>query len=119
MYAIPGVPETCCNTVPSLRVGNLEFQPDSGEMAARGAAMRFYVGYDGSEYGVVQLPGMVPLTTANLLGLPAMVVPFSLTDDGLPIGIQLIGRPYEEERLLELAMRLEEARGPFYPPEGY
>ena len=62
---------------------------------------------------------MIPLTTANLLGLPAMVVPFSFNDDGMPVGIQLIGRPYEEERLLELAVQLEEARGFFLSPDGY
>jgi Asp-tRNA(Asn)/Glu-tRNA(Gln) amidotransferase A subunit family amidase len=35
----------------------------------------------------------------------------SFSRDGLPIGVQLMGRPYEDELLLELAIRLEEARG--------
>jgi Asp-tRNA(Asn)/Glu-tRNA(Gln) amidotransferase A subunit family amidase len=61
---------------------------------------------------------MAPLTPANVLGLPAMVVPMTLTPDGLPAGVQLIGRPWDEELLLEVAERLEEARGPFPdPPE--
>jgi Asp-tRNA(Asn)/Glu-tRNA(Gln) amidotransferase A subunit family amidase len=34
-----------------------------------------------------------------------------MTEDGLPVGVQLVGRPYEEELLLEIAVRLEEARG--------
>ena len=55
---------------------------------------------------------MMPLTPVNLLGLPALVIPFDVTGEGLPAGVQLIGRPYEEERLLELAVRMEEARGP-------
>lgn len=55
----------------------------------------------------------MPLTPWNLLGFPAVVIPFHISESGLPIGIQLIGRPYEEERLLDLAVRLEEARGPF------
>jgi amidase len=59
---------------------------------------------------------MMPLTFVNLLGLPAMVIPFDITAEGLPVGIQLIGRPFEEETLLELAVRLEEARGPFPAP---
>jgi Asp-tRNA(Asn)/Glu-tRNA(Gln) amidotransferase A subunit family amidase len=37
----------------------------------------------------------------------------------MPIGVQLVGRPYSEELLLEIAIRLEEARGPFASPPGY
>jgi amidase len=33
--------------------------------------------------------------------------------------VQLIGRPYEEELILEVAVRLEEARGPFPGPPGF
>ena len=62
---------------------------------------------------------MMPATPFNLLGMPAMVIPFDLDERGLPVGIQLVGRPYEEELLLELAIRLEEARGPFPAPPGY
>jgi Asp-tRNA(Asn)/Glu-tRNA(Gln) amidotransferase A subunit family amidase len=51
--------------------------------------------------------------------MPAAVVPFSRSETGLPIGVQLIGRPYEEELILEVAMRLEEARGPFPGPPGF
>lgn len=56
---------------------------------------------------------MMPLTFSNLLGLPALVIPFDVTADGLPVGIQLVAGPYGEELLLELAVRMEEARGPF------
>jgi amidase len=59
---------------------------------------------------------MMPATPVNLLGLPAVVIPFDIDERGLPVGIQLVGRPYEEELLLELAIRLEEARGPFPGP---
>jgi len=62
---------------------------------------------------------MMPVTPWNLLGLPAMSVPFGKSADGLPIGVQLIGRPYEEELILEVAVRLEEARGPFPGPPGF
>ena len=51
-----------------------------------------------------------------LLGLPAVVIPFGMSAEGLPIGVQLVGRPYEEELILELAVRLESARGPFPGP---
>jgi Asp-tRNA(Asn)/Glu-tRNA(Gln) amidotransferase A subunit family amidase len=46
------------------------------------------------------------------------VIPFGMTEDGLPVGVQLVGRPYEEEVLLGVAVRLEEARGPFPSPPG-
>lgn len=60
---------------------------------------------------------MAPLTFSNLLGLPAMVIPFGRSDQGLPVGVQIIGRPWEEELVLEAAVRLEEARGPFPGPQ--
>jgi len=69
---------------------------------------------DGKEIGLFQ--AMMPLYPANLLGLPAVVIPWTLSPEGLPIGIQLIGRPWEEELLLDLAIRLEDARGPFAGP---
>ncbi|HVN05080.1 MAG TPA: amidase [Bryobacteraceae bacterium] len=63
------------------------------------------------EIGLFQ--AMMPATPFNLLGLPAVVIPFGVSAEGLPIGVQLVGRPYEEERILDLAVRLEKARGPF------
>jgi len=39
--------------------------------------------------------------------LPAVTVPMGTSGNGLPIGVQLVGRPYEDERLLELAVMLE------------
>ena len=62
---------------------------------------------------------MMPLTPVNLLGLPALVIPFQMTGDGLPVGVQLVGRPYEEELLLEAGLELEQARGPFPSPPGF
>lgn len=67
------------------------------------------------EIGLFQ--AMMPATTINLLGLPSIVIPFNIDARGLPVGVQLVGRPYSEELLLELAVRLEEVRGPFpHPP---
>jgi Asp-tRNA(Asn)/Glu-tRNA(Gln) amidotransferase A subunit family amidase len=47
----------------------------------------------------------------NLLGFPAVVVPMGLSEDGLPIGVQIAGRPWEEELVLAVAAALEGARG--------
>jgi Asp-tRNA(Asn)/Glu-tRNA(Gln) amidotransferase A subunit family amidase len=56
---------------------------------------------------------MMPAVLANVLGLPAVTVPMAISAAGLPIGVQLVGRPYEDEALLEIAARLEQARGDF------
>jgi Asp-tRNA(Asn)/Glu-tRNA(Gln) amidotransferase A subunit family amidase len=53
----------------------------------------------------------------NLAGFPAASVPASVSANGLPIGIQVIGRPHEEELVLAVAERIENARGPWRPPE--
>ncbi|MBS1839571.1 MAG: amidase [Acidobacteria bacterium] len=52
----------------------------------------------------------------NLAGLPGLSVPISTSSEGLPIGVQLIGRPNEEELLLAIAESLELARGPWQCP---
>jgi Asp-tRNA(Asn)/Glu-tRNA(Gln) amidotransferase A subunit family amidase len=61
---------------------------------------------------------MMPLTPFNLFGMPAVVIPFGFNEDRLPCGVQLVGRPYEEELLLEIAIELENARGVFPAPPG-
>jgi hypothetical protein len=49
-----------------------------------------------------------PFTAAcNMSGQPAMSIPLHWTDDDLPIGIQLVGRPGDEVTLLRLAAQLE------------
>jgi Asp-tRNA(Asn)/Glu-tRNA(Gln) amidotransferase A subunit family amidase len=53
----------------------------------------------------------------NLAGFPGLSLPFDRSPQGLPINIQLIGRPYEEELLLAVAESLEKARGPWLHPE--
>ena len=47
----------------------------------------------------------------NLLGNPAAVVPMGVSPEGLPIGVQIVGRPWEEERVLAVAVCLEHAGG--------
>ncbi len=65
------------------------------------------------------LEAMTPVTPWNLLGMPGMVIPFGLTPEGLPIGVQIVGRPWDEEVILDIAVRLEQARGIFPSPSGY
>jgi aspartyl-tRNA(Asn)/glutamyl-tRNA(Gln) amidotransferase subunit A len=49
--------------------------------------------------------------TVNLAGLPGISVPAGLDQQGLPLGLQLIGRPWEESDLLNTAYALESAAG--------
>ena len=49
--------------------------------------------------------------TVNLAGLPGIAVPTGLDGSGLPLGLQLIGRPWEEADLLNTAYALEQAAG--------
>ncbi|HXN99253.1 MAG TPA: amidase [Candidatus Acidoferrales bacterium] len=47
----------------------------------------------------------------NLLGNPAAAVPLGRSPEGLPIGVQIVGRPWEEEAVLAVAAKIEDACG--------
>jgi len=53
--------------------------------------------------------------TVNMAGLPGIAVPAGLDTQGLPLGLQLIGRPFDEETLFALGGVLEKAAGHFRP----
>jgi aspartyl-tRNA(Asn)/glutamyl-tRNA(Gln) amidotransferase subunit A len=53
--------------------------------------------------------------TVNLAGLPGLAVPAALDGQGLPLGLQLIGRPFDEETLFSLGAVIEQAAGRFEP----
>jgi Asp-tRNA(Asn)/Glu-tRNA(Gln) amidotransferase A subunit family amidase len=48
---------------------------------------------------------------SSVTGLPAIVVPGAVDRDGLPIGLEFLGRPFSEPTLIRLAMEYERARG--------
>jgi Asp-tRNA(Asn)/Glu-tRNA(Gln) amidotransferase A subunit family amidase len=52
----------------------------------------------------------------NLLGNPAAVVPVGRSPEGLPIGVQVVGRPWEDEAVLAVAAKIEAATGGFRRP---
>jgi amidase len=52
----------------------------------------------------------------NILGFPAAVVPFAQSHEGLPIGVQIIGRPWHDEEVLAVAAHVERAGFGFRPP---
>jgi amidase len=49
------------------------------------------------------------MAPASLVGLPALVAPAGRDEDGLPIGVQLMGPPWSEARLLDVAGAMERA----------
>jgi len=53
--------------------------------------------------------------TVNMAGLPGISVPAGLDDTGLPLGLQLIGRPFDEATLFSLGQVIEDAAGRFAP----
>ena len=53
--------------------------------------------------------------TVNMAGLPAISVPGGLTSNGLPLALQLIGRPFDEAVLFRAAEVIEHAAGHFAP----
>ncbi|GES51926.1 MULTISPECIES: Asp-tRNA(Asn)/Glu-tRNA(Gln) amidotransferase subunit GatA [Rhizobium] len=53
--------------------------------------------------------------TVNMAGLPGIAVPAGLDPRGLPLGLQLIGKPFEEETLFKTAHVIEQAAGKFTP----
>jgi amidase len=55
----------------------------------------------------------------NLTGFPGASVPVTLSNEGLPIGVQVIGRPFEDELVLAVAEAIEQSRGPWQAPPGF
>ncbi|MDP7674840.1 MAG: amidase family protein, partial [Dehalococcoidia bacterium] len=54
------------------------------------------------------LDWMWPCYAISVTGLPAMSVPAGFTEDGLPVGLQLVGRPRDEIGLLQLGNAFEQ-----------
>jgi amidase len=57
-----------------------------------------------------------PALWVNCAGLPAVVIPAARDTDGLPIGVQIVGRAFAEESVLAIAKKLEQSMGGFQRP---
>jgi aspartyl-tRNA(Asn)/glutamyl-tRNA(Gln) amidotransferase subunit A len=75
----------------------------------------FGIGEKGGSDPVEMYLNDVFTVPVNLAGLPGISVPAGLSADGLPLGLQLIGRPFCEETLFSLAHIVEQAAGRFSP----
>ncbi len=54
---------------------------------------------------------------ASLAGLPAMSVPATMTTDGLPLGLQLVGKPFDEQGVLNAGLAIQQRAGFAAAPE--
>ena len=54
---------------------------------------------------------------ASLAGLPAMSVPAMLNADGLPLGLQIVGKPFDEQGVLDAGLAIEQRAGFAAQPE--
>src|SRR5271168_3795104 len=75
----------------------------------------FAIGEKGSSDPIEMYLNDVFTVTVNMAGLPGISVPSGLDAQGLPLGLQLIGRPFEEETLFALGAVIEKAAGTFQP----
>jgi aspartyl-tRNA(Asn)/glutamyl-tRNA(Gln) amidotransferase subunit A len=55
--------------------------------------------------------------TVNMAGLPGIAVPAGISSEGLPLGLQLIGKPFDEETLFQTAYAIEQAAGGYTAPQ--
>jgi aspartyl-tRNA(Asn)/glutamyl-tRNA(Gln) amidotransferase subunit A len=79
----------------------------------------FAIGEKGSADPVEMYLNDVFTVTVNMAGLPGLVAAAGKSADGLPLGLQLIGRPFEEETLFSLGHAIEEAAGRAPFPEAW
>jgi len=77
----------------------------------------FGIGEKGSENPVEMYLNDVFTVTVNMAGLPGLVAPAGLSSEGLPLGLQLIGRPFDEETLFALGETIEQSGGRTALPE--
>ena len=79
----------------------------------------FGIGEKGAEDPVEMYLNDVFTVTVNMAGLPGLVAPAGLSSDGLPLGLQLIGRPFDEETLFALGETIEQSAGRMRLPDAW
>ncbi|GIK82206.1 MAG: Asp-tRNA(Asn)/Glu-tRNA(Gln) amidotransferase subunit GatA [Pseudorhodoplanes sp.] len=97
---------------------------DFEEVFARGVQAILTPATPTAAFGIGEKGGVDPIemylndvftVTVNMAGLPGLAVPAGLSSEGLPLGLQLIGRPFDEETLFSLGEVIEQAAGRFAP----
>ena len=69
----------------------------------------------GERYTTANFPTNTPIGAQSQC--PAISLPGGLTDEGLPVGVELLGKPYQEHRLIEIAYAFEQIADPRSSPE--
>src|SRR3954454_4037432 len=77
----------------------------------------FGIGEKGSDDPVEMYLNDIFTVTVNMAGLPGIAVPAGFDAQGLPLGLQLIGRPFDEETLFAAGQVIEDAAGRMTLPE--
>jgi aspartyl-tRNA(Asn)/glutamyl-tRNA(Gln) amidotransferase subunit A len=97
---------------------------DFEEVFARGVDAILTPATPSAAFGIGEKGGADPIemylndvftVTVNMAGLPGLSVPGGLSAEGLPLGLQLIGRPFDEETLFSVGAVIEQAAGRFSP----
>jgi aspartyl-tRNA(Asn)/glutamyl-tRNA(Gln) amidotransferase subunit A len=79
----------------------------------------FGIGEKGSVDPVEMYLNDIFTVTVNMAGLPGLVAPAGLSSEGLPLGLQVIGRPFDEETLFTLGETIEQSAGRMKLPEAW
>ena len=79
----------------------------------------FGIGEKGSADPVEMYLNDIFTVTVNMAGLPGLVAPAGLSSDGRPLGLQLIGRPFDEETLFALGETIEQSAGRMKLPDAW
>lgn len=97
---------------------------DFEEVFAKGVNAILTPATPSAAFGIAEMATASPIemylndvftVTVNMAGLPGIAVPAGRDGDGLPLGLQLIGRPFDEETLFSLGEVVEQAAGRFSP----
>jgi amidase len=79
--------------------------------------LRATVDVDGQKLPYILATSMFT-TLFNLTGNPVVVLPLARTREGLPIGVQVVGKRWDDMALLAVAEQLTKVTGPFQAPPG-
>jgi len=101
--------------IPAPRIATIS---PEGAMSRRADALAGGRALSTSEEQVNMVTAVLRFTAPfNITGQPALALPIGLSSDGLPLSMQVIGRPFDEVSVFQVAAAYEDARGPLPSPK--